>query len=155
MDNDKKKNKRHGKTAIQKQMNFSEKTVLAIAILAFLAFIMLITKPNTVYDIKEYDLKVTVGDKVGINLNTTSLDFGIKPGFSSKRELIIENNLNKTVRVELLAYGEIKKLVVPGENDFVIDPLSKKTVTIIVKTPESQALGDYTGTLKAIFKSTW
>ncbi|MCX6815496.1 MAG: hypothetical protein NT120_01420 [Candidatus Aenigmarchaeota archaeon] len=81
---------------------------------------------------------------IGINLGTTSLDFGVVPGNGGtvKKEINLTTKDDKASRVGIKVYGNIKPLMSFDQNDFILT--GKRSIPITINTG-TYGEGNYTG----------
>ncbi|MCX6774841.1 MAG: hypothetical protein NTY99_01985 [DPANN group archaeon] len=126
--------------------------VVCAAILAsFLAY--LYYSPLAVV---EYDMHVYVGDKIGFNLDTDKLWFGIiPPGAGGSRNVSISNDYYAPVKVKMTASGDLAKwagIANGTTNPFILQPNETKSIQIVVNIPANLNKSNttaYTGELRA------
>lgn len=107
----------------------------------------------TTIAIKEYPMLLLVGDKVGIDVGTDIIRFGmVQPGGGSTRIFTLTNNNPMNIMVKFLVFGELKRRVSFSDNNFVMAPNQKKEVHISAGVPEDMPYGNYTGKLRVILK---
>ncbi len=111
------------------------------SLLAYLYYLPLATA--------EYDMHVYVGDKIGFNLDTDKLWFGIiPPGAGGSRNMSISNNYDVPIKVRLAASGDLAKWVgISNEttNPFILQPNETKNVKIIINIPSYLNKSNITG----------
>ncbi len=120
-------------------------------ILSIIIVTLLLVLFSFLFSSKEMDMFVKVDDYVGFNADTSALYFGtVAPGNSAFRFLEL-NSVDK-VRVIIVPFGKIKKLVSFSENNFVLE--GNKSVKINVNIPKNAEFGEYSGKLKLYFLKT-
>jgi hypothetical protein len=89
--------------------------------------------------VNEYAMNVYVGDKVGFNLDTDKLFFGIiTPGGVGIKSINVSNTYAKPLKVRLAASGDLAKWAgISNEtaNPFILQPNETQNVKIIVNIP--------------------
>lgn len=112
----------------------------------------------TYKEIRAIDMKATIGDYVGFNLETRYLEFGtMMPGGHSERSLDIHNDGNIPLRIEIeiiekkdinLFLGKYKQIpeqwVTLSENNFLLKPGEGKSVKFSIKPDGNAGYGNYT-----------
>ncbi len=134
----------------KKKWHNSLKLILLIALILIIVFFIIssILSYKKLEGIQTLDVNVKVGDHLGFNLDSDSLNFGtITPGGGSSRGLILESE--KPLMVHISFEGSISKWVVPSKNDFVLN--GRDNVSFSINVPPDANLGDYTGKVFIIF----
>ncbi len=106
---------------------------------------------------KEYtlDMKLRIDDHFGLNADANALKFGmIKPGTSSERYILINNNATYPLKVVIVKSGYIADWVNVSENNFVLKENESKQIIFEAIAPKDSNFGNYTGKVKIIFKKT-
>jgi hypothetical protein len=67
----------------------------------------------------------------------------------------LENNFDFPVFVTVSIEGDIAEFVSVSENDFVLTPREKKTLTYYFVTQPDTAKGNYTGSTRIMFKRSY
>jgi hypothetical protein len=103
---------------------------------------------------QEIMMDVYIEDRIGLTADTDALHFGIvMPGGGARRKLTLDNHENYPASVTIESYGDIKEWVTVSENDFIINPLSSKRISVSLSVPVDEKLHSYkNGTLKLIFR---
>lgn len=134
-------------------------TKKAIVILAFVAITSVIVTLSvyeyvTVVDVEELEMYLTVGEHVGFNVETSAIFFGTVPRRgSANRDIIISNSNGNPLKVNIKTFGKLSKWVYVSDNNFVLQPKENRTVRVTAVVPEDAKLGNYTGSLKIIFRN--
>lgn len=99
------------------------------------------------YEVK-IPARVHVSDYVGLNIDTDSLNFGTIPqeGYSD-RYVAVNNSLGTKAKVQIFVEGDIKGMVVPGQESFVLERGESMKVKITA-SPSKIKPGNYTGTVR-------
>jgi hypothetical protein len=95
---------------------------------------------------------VIVGGDVGFNVSKTDLNFGIVPRNAVGHRSISLFSPEK-VKVNIAVKGNIKNLLVPSENNFVL--LGNKTLMFNLKTLGDTVYGNYSGKVILTFRDTY
>ncbi len=127
--------------------------ILIVAVLLSVSLTKLTYDYFTLVDTTRFDMYLTVSDYVGVNADTSAIFFGATfPGGSSNRLVLLNNSYSFPVKVELEAYGQLSNWVYFSDNGFVIEPNEGTTVNVHAIVPEKAKHGNYTGSLKIIFR---
>lgn len=96
---------------------------------------------------------VEKGKPPQIVVSKDKLDFGrIPQGMSVKKEVLLENNKNHTVKVISTVNGTISKWIDFDRDEIVILPHTQAKQTVLIKIPEDALPGNYTGYVTFIIK---
>lgn len=117
---------------------------LASGMAAFLAY----RAVNAPIEAKNIPMQLKVSENPAVNIDTDALYFGgVPPAGSSMRQISIFNGKIHSVKVVLLAKGELAPWAYISENSILLRPneTAKANVTIVV--PSDAKLGNYTGSL--------
>jgi len=86
------------------------------------------------------------GERVGFDLNSSALTFGmIKTGSTSTRTIEIKNNKNQEVYVSIYSKGEISDFLKVSDNDFSLSEGQNKTVSFSVTAKNDTEKKKYDG----------
>ncbi len=97
------------------------------------------------------DLKVA--DYVGFNLDPDAIHFGAtSPGGVASRGVEIYHDYERPLKINIKISGKLGKWVSPSDNGFLLYPNITKEVKLKAYVPASASYGNYTGTLKVIFR---
>ncbi len=122
--------------------------VLAALLIVFLGLYTFRAEP---LEIKILDVRFSVSDNPGFDLNKESLTFGrIVPGGSGMRKVNLDNNYNFSVKVKLDVSDEIRKFLV-AENPIYLKSGENKSVPFNVFISNYTEHGDYSGILRFSF----
>lgn len=103
----------------------------------------------SIVEIREIDASVIVSDRIGFDVNQSSLIFGKVPiGSSSTRQVSIENNFEFPVKVYVYSKGDMKRFVRGSVTEINIG--ERKNINVIVVVPENIDFGKYEG--KVVFE---
>mgnify|MGYP000076586692 CR=1 FL=1 len=124
--------------------------ILLLSILIFLFIILgislLIFSLNP-YKIQEIPILLEIGEKVGINVNTTAITFSVvMPGTKAERILTFTSNVTEIIKL----YVKDVPFVYLSVDEIIIHPNEEKTVTIIAAPPKNAQSKNYTGKLLII-----
>lgn len=129
--------------------------ILLILILAFgaMGFTLLLHYTLTTVDVRDIEMDLKVGDRIGFNVDADKLWFGMtNPGGSAKREVVISNDNEYLVVVRFIPLGELKDYVSISENNVVLRQQEEKTISITASVPRDMPYGNYTGVMRVVFK---
>ncbi|MBN2368754.1 hypothetical protein JXC34_07060 [Candidatus Woesearchaeota archaeon] len=94
--------------------------------------------------------------KVGINTDTDALWFGrAGPGSLSERRVNLTNEYDFPVTANVLLFGNISEFVSVSDNNFVLQPGGKKTLTYFLQTSFDTPPGDYSGHTRIVIKRSF
>ena len=95
--------------------------------------------------------KFVLGENMGFDLTPGKLNFGkITPNNSASREITVENNYDKLIRVNIKSSGEISENMIVSENNFILAPLESKNVVFSVYTFGLTEFRDYKGKISIV-----
>jgi hypothetical protein len=130
--------------------------LLIMIILIFIIYIGLIYifyYSLAVYKVVEYDVYLIVGNKIGFDLSTEYIHFGIvPPNGSSTKNVFIYNNEDKKLKLQLKLEGNVSQFVYVKDFSPTIMPHENKTLTFYAIVPGNASYGNYSGKLKIIFR---
>lgn len=111
-------------------------------VLIVIFFYYYLTKP---LEIRKVDVKYFVERKVGFDLNSTALTFGIiPPGGTSVRNLSLGNIYDFPIRADIFVDKSLADLIrVKPSAD--VGPRETEAVAFSLHIPENYTLGNYTG----------
>lgn len=97
------------------------------------------------------DMYLTVGDKVGLNVDTDAIWFGIVPpgGIGTKH---INIAAEKTGEFVIKLHGELASWVSVSENNFVLNKGENRSISVLANVPFNAKKGDYNGTLEVYIR---
>ena len=122
-------------------------TIISISLIFFILFHSLFIR--NAHIIKELSVKVEVDSVIGVDVDNTALAFGkLPPGSSSTKEIIIENNKEKEVKIILKAEGPSASIIQFSENNIIMESKETKTIQIIATAPLEAKEKYYAGTIK-------
>ena len=132
------------------------KTILAAVLVAVFLFFGLGLFAYNFYvleDVQHLDMYLKVADTTGINADTDALYFGrVLPGTRSTRMINLTNYNYYPVTVNIKISGDLKDTVYVSENNFVLQPQQRNTITYYADTHENMSYGNYTGTTTIVIK---
>ena len=132
-----------------------KQAIMILLIICFLtigiaSFVYLFLTTLEVREI-EMDLKV-IPDRFGVTVDTDKIWFGgLKPGTSSNRIIIINNEFEFPIKVIFTPSGDLAEIV-SIESRIYIDPGMNQQVRIAANVPPDMPMGNYTGILTVVFK---
>ena len=105
-----------------------------------------------VQEVQELDMKLKIGDVVGLDTNTSVISFGIVPrGGSAQRYIILENMKDKPLKVYTKKSGEIAEWVYISEDNFILEPKERKELIATAIPSKDAEKGAYKGKVRFIF----
>ncbi len=117
-----------------------------VVVLLFLIFFR-----NSKVDERFLDVTFSVDNKLGMKINTSSLDFGIVPaGAAITKKVVLDNGFEFPVKVKVFVDKEIEDYVF-SENDFIILSGESKKVEFVLSLPQDTVKGEYSGKIKMSF----
>jgi|TARA_Y100000310_G_scaffold339169_1_gene431030 hypothetical protein len=126
--------------------------IILLNVVLFLFVILLLTillQALNPYTIQKIPLTLEIGEKVGINVNTTELTFSVvKPGSKVERTLTFTSNITELIKLKVIGIP----FVYPAEEEFIIQPQQTKTTVIIAAPPKNAPSKNYTGELLILSK---
>lgn len=138
----------------EKQRNWT-KIIIILIIIAILAIALtnfLLYYFKYIYKVKQitvYNMRLTVGNHVGFNLDPGEINFGtVIAGGGATREVFLESD--SPTKVIVMLEGDLAKWVGVSENEFVF--IGNRTLSFVAATPENATKGNYTGKITIIFK---
>lgn len=137
-------------------MKNKRKVTLFIVVLLVIGIVSLAYTFLFASEIEEFDMYLTVGDYVGLNVDTDALYFGtIFPDGSGYRTLTLGNDGFFSKRVKIDVTGELRDWVWTAENNFILDRNENKEITVHVSVPKDAEFGNYTGRLRMEFRKVY
>jgi len=101
---------------------------------------------------KSFEMFLTVGDKIGFNIDTNAVYFGkTLPDSAAKRDLLISNDFNEKVLVAVEKSGDLAGWVEPSQNDFYLNAKESKTITLTATVPADAKKSDYFGVVTVYY----
>lgn len=109
-----------------------------------------------IYQIVKYPTRVEVLEKgekyVGMEGDPWNLNFGVLPvGINGKRFINLANHDEYTVKVSIVAYGNISRMVSFDRDELKLNPGEELRVTALLNTSLSSP-GNYTGEIDVVTK---
>ena len=100
---------------------------------------------------KELQVYFTIGDKIGLTINSTSLDFGIlMANTSSTKTINLTNQYNFPIKVKIFMNPKMEGYLF-SKNNFIIHPQQTVSHTFTLTLPQDAKKGDYSGKIKLYF----
>jgi len=127
-------------------------TIVKISLIAAAILYIFLLAPNLLIEKKEISMYLTVGDHVGVNVDTDALWFGtVSPEGVSSRFVTVTNNDTVAKNVHFDATGNLSSWIALPK-DAVLEPNGQRNFTITASVPENASYGNYTGKLLITFK---
>lgn len=125
--------------------------IIAVCVVAGIAAAALMWNYG-VTDVKEIPMSFFVENIGGMNVDTDAVYFGSVPrGSSSSRDIHIQSD--EDLFVTAVAVGNISSVVTISENNFMVGPGTKKTLTLTATAPlDDPYITAYSGILRLIFR---
>ncbi len=137
-----------------------KKKITRFPLFIILAFVVLICSLIAyfylagMFEYEKIKMDVTLGDHVGLNLNTDAVHFGnidIKKLGELTREVVITNNADVPKKVYLFKTGKISKWISFSKTSYLIKSWQNETIAITFTIPAAEtSKGNYSGNLIAI-----
>lgn len=100
-------------------------------------------------------VRFTLGEKTGFDIAPGELSFGkIEVNQSATRDILIENNFDRPVKISIKSSGEISDHIIVSENNFRLNPQESKNITFSVYTKGLTEFREYNGEIEIISKKT-
>lgn len=130
--------------------------LILITILVSFSLTFLFYTYYIIQDVQELDMKLKIGDVVGLDTNESVISFGIIPsiGGSSERRIILENMESKPLKVYVKKSGEIAEWTYVSEDNFILKADETKELLFTAIPPKNTKEGPYKGKAKFIFTRT-
>jgi len=127
--------------------------LVLITILVSFSLTFLFYTYYTIQDVQGLDMKMKIGDVVGLDTNESVISFGIIPkkGGSSERHIILENMKNKPLEVYVKKSGEMAEWVYISEDNFILKANETKELLFTAIPSKDAEKGAYKGKVKFIF----
>lgn len=101
--------------------------------------------------VKVYQYSFTVGNSIGLNVDTDKIYFGTVPvGERSRRTLVIKNTNHKSV-VRIKSFGDLSDHLYTSENNFVMEKDETKEINLFMITDQNTKYGKYAGNVVFLF----
>ncbi len=98
-----------------------------------------------VVSLQKYEIKLSVGNRVGIDLGSQKISFGtMQPNSESTRKMAIKNDGNYPVKIAIKQEGNTMQFV-SYNNNFIVNPKSTEEIIFSAKVPKDASYGNYTG----------
>ena len=136
------------------EYNLKLKRLLIIcAVFTLLILIILFYKYYSVYNIEKLDIKVEVGEGVGLDVSKDYVGFGIvSHGNSAARDIILSHSYDKNLMIKMHVEGELRDWIVFSENNFFLEPGAEKKVGVSLFVPKEASKGKYESELIVVYK---
>ncbi len=122
--------------------------VVSILLLGYI----LLTAHAIPFEVIEIDVKFSVAENIGFDLNSSTLSYGkLVRESSATRTILVENSHNFSLRVEILVSEEIAGLISYDIQSDVVAAGEKVDVPVTLSVPADKALGDYEGKIRIEF----
>src|SRR3989344_5885382 len=120
------------------------KLFIAAVLLIILILIILFYRYYSVYNIEKLDIKVEVGEGVGLDVSKDYVGFGIvSHGNSAARDIILSHSYDKNLMIKMHVEGELRDWIVFSENNFFLEPGVEKKVGVSLFVPKEASKGKY------------
>lgn len=156
------KKRRRGKNKrdSSKKVIYSQKFHKAGTIILFLLIIatcMIIIKffydSYTIVEIRRIPVEVRVSETLGLGFKNDVMMFGgVPPGAASKREIVIVNYKNESLKVDIKFKGEMGRWVEVESSNFVLGSNESRRIGFVISIPESAKEGEYKGEADIFFR---
>lgn len=126
-----------------------------IVVLVFISLVFLYFLGNKVIQVKEYDMYLSVGDHIGLNVDNDSLYFGtvdMDMPSGMIRTIRVKNFKNYKLRVNVIYEGDILEYMALPPEDFVLKPYEEKELLISTRGEGDFVEGYYDGKVRIIFR---
>jgi hypothetical protein len=142
-----------GETNNMKKSKFENNLLAFSGILFIILLLFIIFNSWNILEKKEIPANFIIGERLGFDLNSSALTFGmLPPGASSSRAIEITNDFNREVFVSIYSSRSIIKFTRISENDFYLAPGETRSVSFTVYTEKNSTFGQYNGFIKIIIK---
>ena len=123
--------------------------LVIILILVVFSIWLWISRPLKV---ETLDVRFIVDKNIGIDLNSSELNFGkLTRGGSSVRNVIAENTYEYPIKVKIFVSRNIADYVF-SDSEIVILPGEKTKIPISLKLPKDISFGNYSGEIRFEFR---
>ena len=129
--------------------------ILILLILAFstIGIVSIVYSTMTTIGVRDIEMDVKVGDRIGINIDSDKLWFGMtNPGGSASRKMFVGNEHDFPIEVGFIPLGQLKDYTSISENPVLLRPGENKEISISVQISPDMPYGNYTGIMRTIFK---
>lgn len=131
----------------------SRKIEIALVILtiAFLSINVLFLLKNNILQVKEIDSSIIVSDKMGFDVNSSIIAFGMAVrGSGSIRTVNFINVYNHPIEVDVYGKGEMSDFITSQTQKF--GALENISMRITAQVPSDKPLGQYQGKVVFVIK---
>lgn len=135
----------------QKNKNRFKKIVMALIAVFLVCFLisMYLLLSFPLYS-KVFDVKFQVGDRIGVTVNSTIVDYGIVlKDTASERIIELENNFDFPLKAEVLVSSSIRDYIFSMPK-FYMMPKEKMNYSLILSVQDAE-YGNYSGKIKFNF----
>ena len=139
--------KKDGSKKIKENIFYYIILFIIVILVAFSLYIWM-SRPLKVQTL---DVSFTVGDTIGVDLNSSLVSFGrvLREG-SAVRNVIVKNEYDYPVKIDIFVSKDISEYV-SVSSYFVILPGEEIRIPINLKIPEDMEFGEYSGKIKFEF----
>ncbi|MEN9626060.1 MAG: hypothetical protein RL557_388 [archaeon] len=121
-----------------------------ISIIAFLLIYTLSIFFSIPLKTEVYPVKFIVADKIGVDLNSSEINFGIvMPGGSAVRNLIISNSYDFPIVAEVSTNNNLQPYLFSEE--VMLEAHQTKKIPLVLRVPYDMQLGNYSGSVHINF----
>jgi len=122
-----------------------ERIAILLSVLLVLVIVFAGMRMTPIKSVKyDMDLHVKGAKRVGFNVDTDAVHFGIvPPGASGERSVVVETDVE--ARIKIKSSGELAEWVSVSDNDFVLGRDELKKISITASVPTNAKTGKYEG----------
>ena len=141
----------------EKSVGKSKLYLLVISLLilsVFLFLLSLFVNSGEILEEKKIATKLSIGNVAGFDVSKEELSFGMisQNVISYRNDMVVANNYNFPIKVEFTSEGNITPFLI-FENEVYFEPGENKSILVsTVVGNGNQPKGNYSGTMKMIFK---
>lgn len=118
-------------------------------ILIIVSFISLSLKP--IYT-QEYDVFFKVGDRVGFDMRSDSLSYGmLPPEGAGTRDVLVTNDFQHDVSLNIMAESSISGFIEAPESPYIVPAGKNASIPITIRIPSNASFRNYSGKIYFIF----
>ncbi len=124
--------------------------VLILSIIVIIvSFVSLSLRP--IYT-QEYDVLFKVGDRIGFDIRSDSLSYGmLTPEGAATRDVLVTNTFQYDVSLNIMAEPSISGFVEAPESPYTISAGKNVSIPITIRIPSNASFGNYSGKIYFIF----